>query len=343
MDTSTTPFKSSDGGNQSDIHDIQMRYKLSPATMKVISSIPLTPDRQHILHKACLASEFRSFSMKASERDFFREVNDHTAIPYTIKETVTQPWHKVFLLVQVDLLQTGWPNKISASARAELYKERTQISVLLDRVLRCIVDVIGLRRDGRGVNVALDVLRSVNSGSWEGGGKELLLIDHIGPAKMDKLFKAGIKSIHQLRKLEFYHIERILSRNPPFGHQVLNQLAGFPRLLCQFEVIHKQSSLETPLHNQNAAPDVSFWVCRVVLGYENDQLPLWKKINPWVTLVIEGADGRLLWFWRGSVKKLTEQQCLVLGLATKSEEKVGIQFACEELVGTMVHITHQMP
>lgn len=113
---------------------------------------------------ACFATEFRSFPIKQTERAFFRHVNDHTAIPYPITESISQPWHKVFLLVQVDLQQQGWPNKLSAAARKELHQERGRIYGLLDRVLRCITDVLGDRQDGRGVSVALDVLRSVKSG-----------------------------------------------------------------------------------------------------------------------------------------------------------------------------------
>jgi hypothetical protein len=80
-----------------------------------------------------------------------------------------------------------------------------------------------------------------------------------------------------------------------------------------------------------------------VLAYENVQVPLWNKNNPWVTLVVEGDDGRLLWFWRGSVKKLTEYRELVVSLELKSGEKIGIHLACEEIVGTVVRLFHQMP
>lgn len=256
-----------------DLHAIQVRYKLSPATIKILSSIPRTPDRQQVLHKACLASELRSFPLKQAEKGFFREVNDHTAIPYTIKETITQPWHKVFLLVQVDLLRTCWPNKISAAARKELYHDLGRILALLDRILRCTIDIIGLRRDGSGINTALDVLRSVRSRTWEGDGRELLLIDGIGVAKLEKLTKAGVRTIREIQQLDFFHIERLLSRNPPFGHQLLQQLAGFPRLSCQFDVIERVSSSAIPVQQEPSSSRFCAWICRVMMGYDNEQPP----------------------------------------------------------------------
>ncbi|KAG5925810.1 hypothetical protein E4U42_003921 [Claviceps africana] len=325
-----------------DVHAIQMRYRLSPATMKIISSIPRAPDRQQILHKACLASELRSFPLRQAERGFFRDVNDHTAIPYTVKEALTQPWHKVFLLIQVELLRTGWPNKVSATARKELYQDLGKMLLLLDRILRCMVDVLGARRDGRGINTALDVLRSVRSRVWEGEGRELLLVNGIGVAKLDKLGRAGIRTIRQLQQLDFCHIERLLSRNPPFGHQLLEQLAGFPHLVCHFESIERAASLQ--LAQENSFPsNLCSWICRAVMGYDNDRPPFWKTDNPWVTLVIGGDDGRLLWFWRGRVEKLRERKDLVISLQTRSGEEIELQLACEDIVGTMVRVKHQMP
>ncbi|KAG5992704.1 hypothetical protein E4U43_003702 [Claviceps pusilla] len=325
-----------------DIHAIQVRYKLSPATMKVISTIPRAPDRQQILHKACLASELRPFPLTQPERSFFHEINDHTAIPYTIKESLTQPWHKVFLLVQIELLRTGWPNKISAAARKKLYQDLGKMLVLLDRILRCVIDLLGLRRDGRGINTALDVLRSIRSRVWEGSGRELLLVDGIGLAKLDRLSRAGIRTIRQVQQLDFFHIERLLSRNPPFGHQLLEQLAGFPRLVCQFESIRRAGPSELA-QGESSPPNLCSWICRAVLRYDNERPPFWKKDNPWVTLVIAGDDGRLLWFWRGRVEKLRDGKDLVMSLQTRSGEKIEIKLACEDIVGSMVGMTHQMP
>ncbi|KHN99085.1 meiotic helicase [Metarhizium album ARSEF 1941] len=342
------PARTGSKDMEAGVHEIQLRYKLSPVTMKALCSVSRAPDRRQVLYKSCLASEFRSFPLKQAETNLFREINDHTAIPYNIKEAITQPWHKVFLLVQVDLLRTGWPNKISAATRRELYKEKGRIYALLDRVLRCLADIVGLRRDGRGINAVLDVLRSVKSGVWEGAGQELLLVDGIGAARMDKLFRSGIKSIHQLARLDFCKIERLMSRNPPYGHNLLQQLAGFPKLSCRFDIIQNHPSCDKARrrrhqHDETEAPPTLLWICRIVLAYENAQLPLWNKNNPWVTLVLEGGDGRLVWFWRGSVKKLAPHKQLVVGLELESGEKIGFRFACEEIVGTVVHSYHQIP
>lgn len=335
-------------------HEIQLRYKLAPPTFKTLCTIQKSPSRQDVLKKACFATEFRSFPIKQSEKAFLRDINDNTAIPYHIGEAVCQPWHKVFLMIQINLLRTGWPNKLNAAARKELYLEVKRMYVLMDKALRCLVDILGERNDGRGVTVALDVLRSVKAGVWEGDEKQLLQIEGIGQANMEKLLKAGIKNIKQFSKLEFYHIERLLSRNPPFGQKLLHQIAGFPVLALSSEVIGPYASQSEPVAEKSSlmshvsgeiesSSSISqIWTVRVVLGFQNEELPTWNKSSPWVTFVIEGDDGRLVWFWRGSVKRLVEGKELIIGLDARKGEILKVTLACEEIVGTILRETLQI-
>ncbi|KAH7161449.1 Sec63 Brl domain-containing protein [Dactylonectria macrodidyma] len=329
-------------------NEIQLRYKLAPTTFKTLCTIARSPNRFTILKTACSATEFRSFPIKQAEKAFIREVNDHSAIPYPIKENITLPWHKVFLVIQLDLLRTPWPARLSAATRKELHQELGRMRKLMDRVLRCLVDILGERQDGKGVNTALDVLRSVKAGVWEGSEKQLLQVDGIGLVKMSRLVKAGIESIQQLSQLECYHIERLLSRNPPFGQTMLHELAGFPKLTLDFETLGRYRS-PTSSASSVAEKDGSLmaeaasssptltWIVRVVLGYANEQIPSWKKLNPWLTLVVEGHDGRLVWFWRGSIKRLVGGKEMVIGLSATKGEMLNVVLACEEIVGTIMH------
>ena len=141
--------------------------------------------------------------------------------------------------------------------------------------------------------IALDVLRSVKSGVWEGGGSELLQVDGIGLSRMDRLVRAGVSTIKQLANIDFSRIERLLTRNPPFGHRVLQSIVGFPRLACQLEALGTY-----PLSSEQDDSSRTLQICRFVLSYENEQTPHWKKNALWATLVVkgDGGDGSLLWF-----------------------------------------------
>ncbi|KAL7946552.1 hypothetical protein V8C42DRAFT_352687 [Trichoderma barbatum] len=320
-------------------NEIRLRYQLSLPTLRSLSAIDKAPDRRKVLQTACLAAEFRCFPVRQEEKNLFREINDHTGIPYPITGPATEPWHKVFLLIQIDLLRGGWPNKISANGRKELMKESGRIYLVMDRVLRCLADIFGEREDGRGVTVTLDVLRSVKAKVWEGTEMELLQVEGIGAAKMKRLTDANIKTIKQLAGLEFYHIERLLSRNPPFGHQLLTQLSGFPLLHMQISVVSKYSPAQDGKQDASLSVLHQSWVTRVVLGYSNDTIPTWCKRSPWATLVIEGDDGRLLWFWRGSVRRMESTKIMFVRLDAKKGESLKATFACEGIVGTLVRFT----
>ncbi|KAG9256918.1 Sec63 domain-containing protein [Emericellopsis atlantica] len=312
---------------------LQLRYKLSTPTFSILSAIPGSPDRRAILQTASQATEFRSFPIHAAEKAFFRTINETKPIPYLIREAVSQPWHKVFLLVQIDLMNDGWPSKLSAAARKELHGERGRIYNILEKCLRCLVDILGQRMDGRGVTTGLDVLRSIKAGVWEGNGQDLLQVEGIGPARAEKLAKAGVRNIRQLSGMDFFHIERLLSRNPPFGQQVLRAVACFPLLNLKLDVVSRPPG---------GREGDSTWIARILISYDNEEMPQWKKARPWTTLVIEGENGRLVWFWRGSTKKLSGGKEIVVSLNAKKGEQLKVVFACEEVVGTLIKETFRI-
>lgn len=321
---------------QAEADNIRLRYKLATPTYETLCGIQQRPERRSVLQTACLATEFQTFPIKAAERTFLCTINDHTGIPYRLTEAISEPWHKVFLLVQIDLSRQQWPAKLSQTARKELYSERGRIYSALDKVIRCVVDILGSRGDGRGVSVALDVLRSVHAQIWEGNGMELLQVEGIGPAKLKRLADAEVHTIRKLSSMEFYHIERLLSRNPPFGQTVLRQVAGFPLLRFSLDVMGKHQGLERKRAISLLSSDGNVWIARVTMSYDNAGVPVWAKKNLWVTLVVEGGDGRLLWFWRGAMKKLADGKQLVVALDAKGGESVKATLACETVVGTLI-------
>lgn len=143
--------------------EIRARYRLAPPTFANACNISSRPDRKSIFEKACLATELRPFAIRSTERSWLRYINEHTPIPYPIQEPVTEPRHKVSLLVQIDMSGLPWPAKLTQSARKELHGDKQRIYNVLDQVLRCIIDILGHRGDGHGVSVGLDVLRSVHA------------------------------------------------------------------------------------------------------------------------------------------------------------------------------------
>ncbi|OAA63812.1 Sec63 domain protein [Cordyceps fumosorosea ARSEF 2679] len=334
------------------LEEIRKRYPLAPSTFASICKIPPQPDRSTVFHAALSAVELQPFAIRPAERAWLRHINEHTPIPYPIREPVAEPRHKASLLVQMDLTGEQWLGKLTQAARRELLADRRPIYRVLDQALRCAIDVLGHRGDGRGVSVGLDVLRSVHARVWEGAGgvgsgNELLQVEGIGAARLRKLADAGVRTVRRLASLECYHIERLMSRNPPYGQTLLRQLAGFPLLTLDAEGLGEQRSKDGG--GDGGGGSRRTMMVRVVMGFENKATPVWKGRTPWVSCVMEALEGReegkgkLLWFWRGSVKRLAVEggggggKEVVVGVTTGYQGcKLRVTLACEVLVGTMV-------
>lgn len=151
---------------------------------------------------------------------------------------------------------------------------------------------------------------------------ELLQVPDIGPKKVELLAKAGVKTVRQLAKMDFFHIERILSRNPPFGQKIVRNLAHFPRLVLVVDIPRREADGKL--------------IMRAMLGCSNLEVPVWKQSMPWVTLAAETSDGRLVFFWRGRVRGLMQGKELVFPAEATPGQTVFVWASCEEIAGTVV-------
>ncbi|GKT52325.1 LOW QUALITY PROTEIN: uncharacterized protein ColSpa_12506 [Colletotrichum spaethianum] len=254
----------------------------------------------------------------APEKGAFTGINNDPSTRWHLREPLALPWHKVFLVAQCEAAGGDYGEKLSLQARNNLYAARNRIVKILGQVLRACADVMGARRDAVGLRRTLETWRGV-----EGLATELLQVPGIGPKKADVLVKHGVQSVRQLADLEFYHIERILCRNPPFGQKVLRSLAHFPRLALVIDVARRGEGIEKA-------------IVRAVLGCSNREIPVWKEKAPSVTLAAEIPDGKLVFFWRGKVKSLMAGKELAFPVEAAPDQKVFVWASCEEIAGTYV-------
>jgi len=59
----------------------------------------------------------------------------------------------------------------------------------------------------------------------------------IGPVIVRKLMNANIRTVEDLEATDAARIERTLSKNPPYGLNLLKQLKEFPRLAVAVKAI----------------------------------------------------------------------------------------------------------
>ncbi|KAK3940408.1 hypothetical protein QBC46DRAFT_434685 [Diplogelasinospora grovesii] len=312
---------------------VMSRYMVAFPTMKLLMQIPRGVRMEALITILSQATEFKDFRMKPAERPLFREINKSTLTLYPIKENVTATHHKVSLMIQFHLGGDQFPDSSDAAkVKRQLMVEKKLIFERLSRLVRAVADCKGHERDGVGTGTALELARAVSAEAWEGRPAQLLQVPNIGPVGMRKLVGKDIRSIHELAAKDADEIERLMSRQPPFGKKMKDALDKFPRLSLDVSMMgHKlQPSKEDPVVINVRA------TCR----YLNQKgPPNWHGRPPPITFFAESTDGSLVHFWRGTMRKVDKELGLQLNFSAplrKFDDYLVCHFSCEEIVGTAV-------
>jgi ATP-dependent DNA helicase HFM1/MER3 len=255
---------------------------------------------------------------------------------YPVKEVVTETRHKVSLMIQAHLGCVQYPDSSEvAKSRRQLMVERKLVFERLNRLVRAVVDCKGHDRDAVGTRTTLELARALAAESWEGRATQLTQVPNIGPVGMRKLASKDIRTVLQLADKEYDEIERLMSRQPPFGKNLQAHLDKFPRLGVDVAVVRHRVQ---PRSEEPVLIEV-----KATLRYLNRQgPPNWLNRAPALTFLAESGNGTLVYFWRGSIRKLDRQAGFELKFSVglrNSKDRVICYFSCEEIVGTIVSTT----
>ncbi|KAI0875769.1 hypothetical protein GGS24DRAFT_515020 [Hypoxylon argillaceum] len=308
------------------------RYMIQFETMKLLLSIPHAASIEEMLTVICKAIEFKDFRFKPAERAVFRELNKSPLILHPIRETLTLTWHKIFMMVQIYLGGVDLPaDKDSNFIRQDLMREKRKIFDRLKRLVRCVIDCKAFEGDGLGTKAALELSRSIAAHAWENKPAQLSQIPGFGPVAVRKWIGCGIHTVLDVADKGVLDIERIASRNPPYGRNVQKILEDFPRLTLKADLVESRA----PNFESDDPISVTVKVC---LGHRNTKaVPLWKDRIPALTFIALTSDGTLAYFWRGSMKKFDKSNALDMKFPVAliaPNQTIFCYFSCEEIVGT---------
>lgn len=262
---------------------------------------------------------------------------------FPIRESVTQTWHKISLLVQLHLGGGEYPDSTEGSKlKRQLIMEKRLVFERLQRLLCCVIDCKGHDRDSVGTRTALELARSVAAEAWEGRPSQLLQIPSIGAVGMRKLVSQDVRTVLQLAEKDYSEIERLLARNPPFGKKTLDQLDKFPRLAIDASVTdHGITSF--------GGKDVLAVNVKAVLRHMNPKgQSNWLGKVTFATFLAETTSGALVYFWRGSLNKVDKTSGLELKFTAElngASDQIQCNFSCQEIVGASVSksVKHSIP
>jgi ATP-dependent DNA helicase HFM1/MER3 len=263
--------------------------------------------------------------MKPTERATFRDFNKSPFIKSPIKENISTTAHKISFIVQVQLGGVDLPTDKSFNRRQYL-AEQNIVFDRINRLVRCVVDCKESDCDAVATQNALELARSISAEYWEHMPAQLRQIPQIGVAAMRKLVQSQINSVEKLATMDSATIERILSRNPPFGQKMLDVLKDFPHLTMKAEIIGK-------ILNTGQNPKVKI---KASLSYSNPRSPFWRRQTPSLTFVGSVSSGKLAHVWRGSIKKLEKGfDVIFIAELLCPSDAVSCFLACDDIVGTV--------
>jgi ATP-dependent DNA helicase HFM1/MER3 len=168
------------------------------------------------------------------------------------------------------------------------------------RLIRCIIDCQLHLGDSVGARNALSLSRSLAARAWEDSPLQLKQIEGIGPVAVHKLAQGGIRTIEVLESQEPARIEMLLSKNPPWGHHLLDKLKSFPKL---------RVSLQMKGYTQGRPEDGVHVNVKAEIGFLNDKAPIfWQKKPVYVCFLAETSDGKKVHFCRIGAAKLGSGQ-----------------------------------
>lgn len=314
------------------------KYMIRFDTMKKILKLPRGAKTRHLLTTLCEAGEFSEFRWQNAERELFREFNKDPFIIYPVEGSVATVAQKVFLLIQMELGHVEMTN-MTGFARQHIRMETGRALEVMHRLIRAVIECKGSDADGAACWAALELARSMTARAWEGRSMQLLQVPQIGPVLMRKLVSSNFRRVAELADTDPGIIERIASRNPPFGKKIIDSLASFPRLTIAAKINHQTYDTDgRPLMHVDA-----------VLGFSHTR-GKWQGKIPIVTFIAMTSEGVSAYFWRDSLKSFREENrntCLIHFTWSPecAEEKIICRFACEEIVGTVVstEMGHNLP
>lgn len=309
--------------------DAMARYCLQFDTMKIFLALPPKAKTSEILSVLSQAAEFRDVRFRAGEKPVYRDLNKNNSIKFPLPGTLDTPAHKISIVIQSVLGCIDFPSE-DYKLRSEYATSKSVIFNNVSRLIRCIIDCQLYLEDAVAARNALSLARSLGAQVWDDSPLHIKQLDGIGAVYLRKLVGAGIKSIDDLVNTDARRIETALSRNPPFGTQLLDKAKAFPKLRVSIQVIGE------PIVKKGEHIALKM---KAEIGFLNDNVPTTFQRKPlYICLLAETSDGRMVHFARIGAKKLDRgQDVLFSANLTSATQSVHAYVMCDEIAGTMRH------
>ena len=274
------------------------------------------------------AREFHEVRLKSYEKKLYKELNGSPGIKFPIKVDLALHAHKRSLIVQAELGGVEFPlNEQYTKYKRQFNQEKTLLFSHVHRLVHCIIDCQIYKQDAVAARHALELARSLSARAWDSSPYEMKQLPQVGLVAIRKLAIGGINSIESLEAAETHRVEMILSKNPPFGQKLLENLRAFPKLRVSLKMMGKEI-------NKGRSIMVKF---KIECGFMNEKFPqTFLKKPVYVCLLIERSDGYLIDFKRIGAKNLSNDRAFFMSAEVNSHmQYISCYIMCDRIAGTL--------
>lgn len=189
------------------------------------------------------AEEFSELRLRSGEKGLYKEINKGNDIRFPLKMAdISLPSHKVYIIIQAEIGAQEFPlDQNFQKLKTSMLQDRSIVFQHCHRIISSMIDCLIHKEDGKGLINALGLARCLRARVWEGCAHELRQLEGLGPAAVRKMIKAGVKNLRMMEQMQPHQIESALSRNPPFGTNMLKIVKGVPKLTVAIEQVGKVS------------------------------------------------------------------------------------------------------
>jgi hypothetical protein len=257
----------------------------------------------------------------------YKEINKTSGIKFPIKVDVALPAHKISLSIQAELGGVEFPSaEPFKKLQMQFQLDKNLIIQHINRLIRCIIDCNLEKGDSVAVRHALELARSFGAKVWDTSPLQMKQLGQVGLVAVRKLASAGINSLEMLETTEASRIDAIMSRNPPYGKNILTKLKDFPKTRVNLKMMGKETKPGKPV-------TIKF---KAEIGFLNENVPtLFNQNAVFVCFLAETSDGRLIEFRRMAARTLENgQQMLLSADLYHPSQYIACHVSCDDIAGT---------
>ncbi|XP_063933592.1 probable ATP-dependent DNA helicase HFM1 isoform X2 [Zophobas morio] len=236
---------------------LMAKYCLCCETLSKLLKIGAECDLKNMIEVFCDCRELLDeISLRTKEKSILNALNNSKTLPlrFKIKGKIKTVSQKINCLLQATL------GSVQISDYGLMQDSQRAMNVA-QRISRCLHDIIYLQcSDPKTLVTASVLLQTFRAQMWFDSKYLARQLDKIGPSLATTFVSAGLHSLSAIENVDPQRVELLTGRKPPFGKNVLQQLALFPKFILSFEIVQDSKiSVQLSLKNFNERLNMSLF------------------------------------------------------------------------------------